>query len=612
MEIESTHNPDNPLPIDNFYSPSNREFYSSNQYSDLDASKQEIRLLELLAAQDDEPLKLILSSPVSLSPKHNTIPSYCAISYFAGDHKETIKIFVNGIRFNAFANLAYALRQIIRRRKGAELEGCPHLIWADQICINQSNPLERSHQVGFMRKIYESAQVVLACLGEDHYNGHWVKAAKKLRYGTPLDGFQNIQLDQTGIYLSDRHIANFEDKAFQEDWSALGEILSSAWWRRGWIFQEVLVAQNVFLLFGCGTLEMGQFSNAVRICNGVAKKYILDLYSGRMEFLRDFISKLISMKGSSVNSTYIIDSREGWQNSRERNVLELLKYSRTCETTDPRDLVLAFVGLANHGYRIVPDYKSSIAGVFGLACKRIILHETSLNILCHCVEELRREDLPSWVPDWSCEAVTGVVYDSIENLPPFRASADFRSAAAFRSNDAIPDRVLMLQCLFVDQLGTQPSPNTLRDSPSELSFEECERVAGVDYDDNGSKKDDMPYHPDKSLTVGNALWRVLCRGKYTGNERDDDLDIYASTLKSSLESCYVFRSPGGYLSLLSQRAQHTDQICILLGANVPFVLRQVDDHFILIGHAYVEGLMYGEAIKMMKRGELEVETISIY
>jgi hypothetical protein len=64
---------------------------------------------------------------------------------------------MNGIRFNAFANLACALRQVARARERGDLVNYPPLIWADQICINQSSPVEKSHQVGFMREIYESA-----------------------------------------------------------------------------------------------------------------------------------------------------------------------------------------------------------------------------------------------------------------------------------------------------------------------------------------------------------------------------------------------------------------------------------------------------------------------
>ena len=57
--------------------------------------------------------------------------------------------------------------------------------------------------------------------------------------------------------------------------------------------------------------------------------------------------------------------------------------------------------------------------------------------------------------------------------------------------------------------------------------------------------------------------------------------------------------------------RYTDFIGVLSGANVPFILRKADDHFLLVSDVYVEGLMHGEAIDMMKRGDLVVETIDI-
>jgi hypothetical protein len=56
----------------------------------------------------------------------------------------------------------------------------------------------------------------------------------------------------------------------------------------------------------------------------------------------------------------------------------------------------------------------------------------------------------------------------------------------------------------------------------------------------------------------------------------------------------------------------TDCICVLLGATVPLILRHQENHYVLIGEAYVHGFMYGEAIEMMRSGSLEVKTIDIF
>ncbi|PVH73904.1 hypothetical protein DL98DRAFT_430462 [Cadophora sp. DSE1049] len=49
-----------------------------------------------------------------------------------------------------------------------------------------------------------------------------------------------------------------------------------------------------------------------------------------------------------------------------------------------------------------------------------------------------------------------------------------------------------------------------------------------------------------------------------------------------------------------------DLVCVLLGCDVPMILRQEDDHFILIGECYIEGMMHGDMIDALNAGTEEV------
>ena len=42
----------------------------------------------------------------------------------------------------------------------------------------------------------------------------------------------------------------------------------------------------------------------------------------------------------------------------------------------------------------------------------------------------------------------------------------------------------------------------------------------------------------------------------------------------------------GYMGLATHNADIGDVVVVLLGSNVPFLLRKVDDHYILIGETY--------------------------
>jgi len=77
------------------------------------------------------------------------------------EHRKSIRI--NGRDFKVNENLYDALVEL-RRRKIT----CP--LWIDAICINQSDPVEKSHQVLAMDKIYFSAQRVIVWLGKERWD----------------------------------------------------------------------------------------------------------------------------------------------------------------------------------------------------------------------------------------------------------------------------------------------------------------------------------------------------------------------------------------------------------------------------------------------------------
>lgn len=55
-----------------------------------------------------------------------------------------------------------------------------------------------------------------------------------------------------------------------------------------------------------------------------------------------------------------------------------------------------------------------------------------------------------------------------------------------------------------------------------------------------------------------------------------------------------------------------DIICVLLGCPAPVALRQVGSHYEFIRSVYVDGIIYGEAIEALKRGEVELEDFELH
>jgi len=180
-------------------------------YSNLDESKDEIRLITLFPLSDDSELvrcgletvsltsinpqyKAFVSSldttgltgrkivhnwslsrnadekPAALSEdeQHNRVPSessyrfnwgdYAALSYVWGDENETATIMVNGQKREVTTNLETALRAFCRKSEF----GDGFKLWVDAISINQNDLEERGRQVSRMREIYSTAWTVVA------------------------------------------------------------------------------------------------------------------------------------------------------------------------------------------------------------------------------------------------------------------------------------------------------------------------------------------------------------------------------------------------------------------------------------------------------------------
>jgi Heterokaryon incompatibility protein (HET) len=101
-----------------------------------------IRLIELAPAARNDPI-VVSMFVVAL----NEAPSYAALSYVWGAPGAAMPVLCNGIRITISANLGLALQRV-------RYSDRPRILWADAICIDQTNIRERGHHVGFMGKIY--------------------------------------------------------------------------------------------------------------------------------------------------------------------------------------------------------------------------------------------------------------------------------------------------------------------------------------------------------------------------------------------------------------------------------------------------------------------------
>ncbi|KAJ4982711.1 heterokaryon incompatibility protein [Stagonosporopsis vannaccii] len=182
-----------------------------------------IRLIELQPG--------IKSDPVYCRIEHHILadnPIYDAVSYTwatedgEDSQSQEINIIGHGI-MNVTRNCKAALLKL-RRMKS------PRRLWIDSICIDQTNIVERNHQVRFMDLIYRNAEHVHICISRP-----------EVSYSSCLRWLQ--ERDSRLLSINDRYM----DSATSELVRAVQELFQLRYFGRVWVLQEVALARSVYL-----------------------------------------------------------------------------------------------------------------------------------------------------------------------------------------------------------------------------------------------------------------------------------------------------------------------------------------------------------------------------
>jgi hypothetical protein len=156
---------------------------------------------------------------------------------------------VDGILFNAFANLEHSLDCILHSSKALGQDEI--LIWTDQVCIDQQDNQEKTHQVGMMRHIYEKARHVYVVLSDSNTPQGLIEKSglyqdEAFRISELLDPERQAHLQQSGssqeveVNAVDL-IARIVVSSPRVDLSLkficfFFHLLNANWWSRAWVW----------------------------------------------------------------------------------------------------------------------------------------------------------------------------------------------------------------------------------------------------------------------------------------------------------------------------------------------------------------------------------------
>jgi hypothetical protein len=97
----------------------------------------------------------------------------------------------------------------------------------------------------------------------------------------------------------------------------------------------------------------------------------------------------------------------------------------------------------------------------------------------------------------------------------------------------------------------------------------------------------------------------------------DETEGIIDTLQKAIISALCndrafFTTEKGYVGQGTNRCQAGDIVCVLLGCNLPIILRPVEEHYEVIGEIYIHGIMQGEAMQALERGEVHLQSFELH
>ncbi|KAH0432372.1 heterokaryon incompatibility [Colletotrichum camelliae] len=605
-------------------------------YRTLSPLENEIRLIEV-----DRLHKIDTQSPVRCRLKHASLytdPNYIALSYAWGDPNVTRAIILDGHNVQVTENLESALRHVASSFWNDEEPG--PTLWVDAICIDQQNETERTQQVAQMGAIYSTATRTMIWLG-------------------PADEDSDLAiqtlhtLGQKGIRLRD-HVPSWAKVPFSDTPStrrvirtqkildgiladlcrggsrklaAINSLFGRPWFRRVWVIQERVLSSNTFVCCGGADIGWGRFFWSFWLLCGVRDCLnIVGTGVGRQDssalalFLTTALDRVIPVAFTRPNSSLFM-------------LFALLSRMATTsqqqlQASDPRDYVFALLGLIDtmKSPSLVADYSKDWDTVQVEVAKACLSFYGPMFLSFAGIHQDNGiaaagvPRAPSWAPDWSSKYIPqplSIPSDFVVrggNLrSAYSASADYSQSL---SGCFISDKRMSLEALRVDDIGQVGSPfveadNLAGDSARVASLaswiEGLEVLLGETNEVYATPAD-----------VQEALWRTPVADRaYAYNwetERAGGKTFQAYQALMSGMICQgvkdaniasvklrrrrPFRCMKGYIGLGPLEMKEGDSVWVIPGAGVPYILRPVaDGGFLVIGEAYIHGIMDGEYVK---------------
>jgi hypothetical protein len=542
---------------------------------------------------------------------------YEALSYVWGEPVRDQSIFVRvhnkSVGLQVTRNLESALKQL---RHSTE----DRLLWIDALSINQMDNTERSRQVAKMHQIFQGARNVCIWLG-------------------PRADESDIAMD----YISE--VLDFSAHSLRKvkkQTLALSRLLARPWFSRRWVVQEMALARTATVHCGKKHILWTDFADAIALFGSIRDEVVKIMSPEEVYELGEIHSvgaaNLVDISGN-IHRKDLVDGRIL---QRLLDLEGLLARLAMFEATQAHDAIYAIIALGKDTFdrgKIPVDYTMPAAKLFAIVTRYIITESKSLDIICRpWVPRYDDLKLPSWIPTVATHPYVRrhdgkydrhnadiLVGPPEHKLKPYNAAGDIgvnTTKLRIKIEDSEETATLTTDGIQVDTIaeaGGRCINGNIPDGWTKMAGW-ADRNGPVPPEfwrtlvaDRGPDGDNPPHW------YGRACQYVFRRSATADLDTTKMITISQSADKDFLRRVQsvtwgrkLFLDGSGRPGIGPEKCEVGDHICILWGCSVPVVLRPCGLKYSLVGECYIQGMMGGEAMIVLREsGSLKGKTFKI-
>jgi hypothetical protein len=519
----------------------------------------------------------------------------------------------------------------------------PRILWADAVCIDQSDDQDKGHQVNMMADVYDHASAVLVWLGEASTHA----AEKAFHFIRKF----NRHIDSK---ISERELVNnaweavvnvlrlrTRSQLFQDDSEseALNDFFRRPWFRRLWVLQEVALASSAWVYYGTTSIS---FSEVVQFAFVLVN--LPDLQNnfpvGPLNEAFQTVFSTYAKKSTWIQETAILRHAQDYiKRSAEPTFHDILEIGRRFATTKPLDHIYAFLGHPSARAKdgsvgiLEADYTLNIEDVYRQLAERVYERDRRLDFLCNVFHHDSREieQAQSWAPkyhnggeaisldhpDWNAENSAemeifikadfhnsmlhgrSLLFDSIATFTETFKAEDFKSKS--------PTPVEICWNLEASFTESMDMDERLRD------FRWTMVGGGYTGGEVSLQQDFESYCMEKTSSEFCASIQL---GNFSSGETplaNGDWERFEYEAIDNMTERKFFITKDGRFGLGPSLLQDGDICCVLMGCRMPLIIRPTStpSHFKLVGSSYIDGVMNGEVVKARVKSLSDLTEITL-